>query len=96
MVECAKMPYKNKKDRPTKGLCTQCPNPVKPYYTRCEKCLEVDSRTAKIRQHKLRNKRIKKGLCYKCGVPLHEDADKGKLSCINCRESGGWNYYLRP
>lgn len=89
------MPYKDKQQRPEKGLCTQCPNPVRLPYNRCDKCLATDRRTAKIRQAKLRQKRIRKNLCYKCGGKLHKDADNGRISCINCREAGKWNYYLR-
>ena len=89
------MPYKDKNKRPDKGLCTDCPNPNRPYYRKCEKCLERDRVNARERMAKLRPERIAKGLCYKCGRPLHEDADEGRISCIKCREAGKWSYYKK-
>lgn len=88
------MPYEDKYERPSKGLCSQCPNPVKPFYKRCEKCLEVDRKTSRTRQARIRVVREKKGLCVKCGNPLNEDADRNKINCINCREGGKWNYLI--
>lgn len=88
------MPYKGKYNRRERDLCSQCPKPLKKPYKRCEKCLEVDRRTSRIRQAKVRLQRQEDGLCVKCGSPLNEDADKGKINCINCRENTKWNHLI--
>jgi hypothetical protein len=82
------MAYKDLDKRIKEGLCTHCPSKAKPFYRRCEKCLEKDRVASRVRANRSRKRRMKNNECYKCGRPLHEDADEGKLSCVTCRR--GW------
>lgn len=81
------MPYKNKHERHKLGLCNQCPNYLKPPFKRCAKCLKTDNKIGTIKMKRLKEKRKLEGKCTGCGYPLDKIADKGRVSCINCRES---------
>lgn len=74
--------YENKE----KGLCVQCGHENNNGRFTCNKCLEKQNKA----YISLRDKRIKHGLCVKCGTNLtYRDKKKnGKMyrSCYKCRD----------
>ncbi len=85
--------YKRKKA----GLCVNCGVDALPLHARCSNCLhkavryQADYASNKrerlamvARDNRARHKA--NGECPKCGVPLDEDMDEGRVNCVNCRD----------
>jgi hypothetical protein len=79
------MPCKEKRDRRlAKGICANCGRrELAPGITRCYVCQEKHVKDKNIQY----NRRKDSGLCLKCSMPLHEEADEGYLTCMNCRQN---------
>lgn len=82
------------------GLCTHCgKRKARPNGIKCETCYSTVNAASlawkrrpenreKVRKH-YRDKKDRMratGRCPMCTAPLHEDADKGKINCMNCRQ----------
>lgn len=80
------MPYKDRGKRPLRGLCIFCAQPTIPLRAKCKHHLEKDRKYARIKSKIIKEERKLKGLCVYCNYKLDEIADKGRVSCINCRE----------
>ena len=65
----------------------RCPRPALPMRRRCGKHLEAERNYARRRMVKLRVKRKSEGYCTNCGLKLHPDMDKERVTCLNCREN---------
>lgn len=80
------------------GLCIDCAKPTSFGKTRCQYCLELDSKRVQRykRRHPARRKeinqktvakRIKQGLCRSCGKgPLDASRGDSERQCVNCNQ----------
>lgn len=70
--------------RREQGLCRECGEYSWPY-TACSKHRQISAVKCKKQRDRWRDKRA----CAICGISLHEEMDKGFLTCTTCR--GGIN-----
>lgn len=83
------------------GLCTRCPRPAEPGHVQCQYHIqyEADSNWRWRRDHLdhyrhyekdrsviKRQARKDNNQCIRCGIPLRDDMDAGRVKCLNCRE----------
>lgn len=73
------------------GICSNCNRPVEMYKSKCKVCLKASTRAQDRKVERLR--RIKAGKCPDCSRPMDEDADKGYITCVNCRSRSTHHAY---
>lgn len=56
------------------GICVGCKAPAKPGFAHCEACL-ASARQRVVKQHRVRARRMARGLCYDCGSPRSDRSD---------------------
>lgn len=68
------------------GRCVDCSDWALPGRIRCLAHQEALRPIMRRSKAALVKRRRENGLCPMCGYPLHPDADKGRINCIDCRE----------
>lgn len=76
--------YKRKRIRYKQlGLCDACGKPTL-LFVYCYACRQKKKRYMNRKAE--RERRVSENRCPDCGRPKDEDADAGRITCINCRE----------
>jgi hypothetical protein len=73
-------------DRVENGLCYRCGKPAIAGRISCEKHRENDIARSRRNNPINRDRYLRNGRCVRCAAPLHQEADVGCITCMNCRE----------